>query len=470
MRSGQTILISAILMLVTALPVLAGDVLTYQGRLTNASGTPVADGNHSLTFRIYPTLSGGSSVWSDQFSSVQTSDGLFSVPLGSQAALDLASLGDTTLYLEVQVGSDGPLSPRTLLTVAPKASSAGRLVGSVETGANLLKLKREDGESALEVNAVGNNGSLRMFAPQPEPPKEVLEIISMPSNGAKIRMFAPQPEPPRVLIEMAGDPTNGPSMGFFDDGSEVMGIGPSPFHSGMAMKWQAASDAHRLLELRADYGSSNSSALTMEGAVSTNTTIPLASMNAGGGTGGLRLGHGTDIANSGTLISATAGASESRVDIASAPIVGGATNSIAMIANSSYARLGIGTSSPTQALQVVGNICYTGTIGACSDARYKKDIKELDHALEAVLGMRGVQYRWKTDEYPLMQFSKDRQVGFVAQEVKKVLPEAVIQQPDGSYAVDYSRVTPLLLEAIKELSKQNAELTKRVKALEEERR
>jgi hypothetical protein len=58
----------------------------------------------------------------------------------------------------------------------------------------------------------------------------------------------------------------------------------------------------------------------------------------------------------------------------------------------------------------------------------------------------------------------------VAQDVKEVLPEVVMEQSDGSLAVDYGRLTPVLLQAIKELKNQNEELTKRLNALEKARR
>ncbi len=50
-----------------------------------------------------------------------------------------------------------------------------------------------------------------------------------------------------------------------------------------------------------------------------------------------------------------------------------------------------------------------------------------------------------------MGFTEERQVGFIAQEVKEIAPELVSQGSDGYFAVNYSRMTPLLVEAVKEL-------------------
>ncbi len=123
--------------------------------------------------------------------------------------------------------------------------------------------------------------------------------------------------------------------------------------------------------------------------------------------------------------------------------------------------VGIGTTNPTQKLSVTGNICYTGSIGACSDKRYKKDIVPLTNSLNKVLQMNGVNYNWKVNEFPDKQFTENKQVGFIAQEIEKLYPELVITGSDGYKSVDYSKLTPILVEAIKELKatidKQNAE-------------
>lgn len=83
-----------------------------------------------------------------------------------------------------------------------------------------------------------------------------------------------------------------------------------------------------------------------------------------------------------------------------------------------------------------------------SDASFKKNIIPVDGALERVSKLRGVYFRWK-DGAP------GRQVGVIAQDVKKVLPEAVSHDGRG-YMVDYSAMIPLLIEAVKELRDQQS--------------
>jgi len=116
--------------------------------------------------------------------------------------------------------------------------------------------------------------------------------------------------------------------------------------------------------------------------------------------------------------------------------------------------IGIGSTSPANALDVVGSICYTGAIGACSDARYKKNITPVTGALSNVLKLNGVHYNWKTTEFPDKKFTNDLQLGFIAQDLEKIYPELVLTDDKGYKSVDYAKLTPVLVEAIKELSNE----------------
>jgi hypothetical protein len=92
-------------------------MITYQGLLTDASGSPVADGNYSLTFGIYDAATGGTQLWTETQSSVTVQNGLFKVQLGSVSALSLDF--DDPYWLEVQVGGGAAQVPRVQLSSAP---------------------------------------------------------------------------------------------------------------------------------------------------------------------------------------------------------------------------------------------------------------------------------------------------------------------------------------------------------------
>lgn len=74
-----------------------------------------------------------------------------------------------------------------------------------------------------------------------------------------------------------------------------------------------------------------------------------------------------------------------------------------------------------------------------------------------------------------MIFSHQRQIGFAAQDIEKIYPEIVQTDPNGYKSVDYGRLTPVLVEAMKEqqfeidsLSKQNEKLEDKIMNLQSE--
>ncbi len=92
--------------------------------------------------------------------------------------------------------------------------------------------------------------------------------------------------------------------------------------------------------------------------------------------------------------------------------------------------------------------------GASSSKRWKKNIIEIDNPLEKLAKLRGVYFDW--DE----EHGGGHDVGCIAEEVGKVLPEIVVYEENGIDAdgMDYSKLTPLLVEAIKALQKRVEEL------------
>ena len=93
----------------------------------------------------------------------------------------------------------------------------------------------------------------------------------------------------------------------------------------------------------------------------------------------------------------------------------------------------------------------TGSYGS-SDIRFKENIETLDNGLDKVMKMRGVYFDWN-DEHK-EEKGDSRQVGVIAQEIRTVLPEVVMHQDNDEYAVDYSKITAVLIESIKELKNE----------------
>jgi hypothetical protein len=116
--------------------------------------------------------------------------------------------------------------------------------------------------------------------------------------------------------------------------------------------------------------------------------------------------------------------------------------------------VGIGK-TPTVELDVNGGVQGTSAYTQSSDVRLKKQITPLQRPLEMILNMTGVSYTWRIDEFPDKKFNNGRQVGFIAQDLEKILPEAVRTDADGFKSVGYTTVVPVLVEAVKTQQKQN---------------
>jgi len=104
-------------------------------------------------------------------------------------------------------------------------------------------------------------------------------------------------------------------------------------------------------------------------------------------------------------------------------------------------------------LSVTGSITATGDVTAYSDERLKDNIEVIPNAGEKVAALRGVTFTRKADGIA--------STGLVAQDVAAVLSEAVIEGDDGMLSVKYGNIVGLLVEAIKELQAEVAELKKK---------
>jgi len=93
------------------------EMITYQGLLTDDTGSPVADGIYTLTFRIFDVATGGTALWTETQSNISTTGGLFRAFVGS--VNPLTEDFHDQCWLEVQVGSGAPQTPRVTLTSVP---------------------------------------------------------------------------------------------------------------------------------------------------------------------------------------------------------------------------------------------------------------------------------------------------------------------------------------------------------------
>jgi trimeric autotransporter adhesin len=125
-------------------------------------------------------------------------------------------------------------------------------------------------------------------------------------------------------------------------------------------------------------------------------------------------------------------------------------STLPILLNPNGGNVGVGTASPGQKLDVNGNINAAGSVTATaffysSDARLKKNVEAIasSGALQKILALQPVTYNWIDPAQPTTT-----QLGFIAQQVEQIVPELVTTNASTTLkAVDYARVTPLLVGA-----------------------
>ena len=146
--------------------------------------------------------------------------------------------------------------------------------------------------------------------------------------------------------------------------------------------------------------------------------------------------------------------------------------------------VGIGTTTPAQKLQVLGDIRVgtTGTngciqrfdgtaiAGTCSsDIRLKKNIKPFKEALFTINQLQPVYWEWKTEVAPEKHFGKGIASGLIAQEVEKIMPQLVETGKDGYKMVRYDiELQMLMMQAIKDLSAISEEQQQLIETLKKD--
>jgi hypothetical protein len=118
----------------------------------------------------------------------------------------------------------------------------------------------------------------------------------------------------------------------------------------------------------------------------------------------------------------------------------------------SFSELAKAERNGSYAFAIFGDLWANG-VTYSSDERFKKNITDIQTPLQKLMQLKGVEYEMKTGEFAKNHFQTGRQIGLLAQDVEKVIPEAV-NEKDGYKGVDYARLVPLLIEAIKELKKE----------------
>jgi hypothetical protein len=216
----------------------------------------------------------------------------------------------------------------------------------------------------------------------------------------------------------------------------------------LAVSWNTEEDGTKTaVYVRANDDTTDPTEWSTWERVITASNLPVATSSV---LGNVKIGTGINVAVDGTISAAT----QIQSDWTQAT-----TTALDYIKNKpTYTTNGVAYASSTSALSTGSALTFNGTdltctgnITAYSDIRLKTNLKVIDDALAKVNQLSGYTFE-RTD------IDVGRQTGVIAQEVKKVLPEAVTTTEDGMYTVAYGNMVGLLIESIKELTQQVADL------------
>jgi hypothetical protein len=110
------------------------------------------------------------------------------------------------------------------------------------------------------------------------------------------------------------------------------------------------------------------------------------------------------------------------------------------------------------------DVTVKGNFYTPSDERLKTKIETLSKALQSIDRLRGVRFEYKDQK----RYAKGPKIGVIAQELQKVFPEMVTKGADGYFKVDYTQLTAVLIEAVKEQQLQINELNSRLNKQQEQ--
>lgn len=249
--------------------------------------------------------------------------------------------------------------------------------------------------------------------------------------------------------------TGGGSVSLGGSGSLSLDLSNSNAWSGLQKFNGGASTTMLSVTNQAYFGGTATSSFSQSGALS------LANI----GTGMVLTANslGVVVASSTPTVTALFATSTTATTVLSGSLTAGGILNVSQ----STGRVGIGTATPATTLHVKGDvsgiiakfestsggvICslssLTGLLACVSDERLKKDITKLGSALDVVMALNPVSYKWK--EKP---DDSQKIYGFIAQDVEKLVPELVSTDPDSGYRLfSATGLIPFLTKAIQEIN------------------
>lgn len=447
----------------------APTLLNYSGRLVTPTGNPVPDGTYSVRFSLWTAATAGTEKWNQTIANAAVKNGTFAVLLNANTA----GLFDGDLWFEMKIGNDAALAPRQRLASVAYAMKANTVPDNAITNAKIVSVdwsKITGAPSgtglALPYSGSTNSEDIAFSVFNVGGGDAIFASATFGSGGYFTTSdgFASLYANGTGYHGVYGETSRANGFGVYgaaNSGANAVGVyGNST--SGKGVFGNSASGTGGYFRSNSGYAGdfkteSGLVSLYAENAMAHGTAIQGVAADLSG-----NLPYAVGVHGKGDRGVGVYGESTSYIGVS------GRSNYIAVLGEGVgvYGE-GIVGRGNYYAGAFYGNINVTGNIYHDSDLRYKTHIATFPNALDTILNLRGVTFDWKRDEFKDKNFGAERQIGFIAQEVEKVLPELVMTNREGYKSVNYPNVVPILVEAVKTLKKDNDEMKSQLAALAE---
>ncbi len=505
-------LLLPLLALLTAAPLHAvpavPEIINYQGYVTNASGVALPDGNYDIFFRIYNGATGGTALWAEK-QTVTVSGGQFSVMLGNGVTVGTtnhdplgtflttnAATGNLFIGLSVNAvgqSSAAEFAPRQQLVANPfahhaKLADTATVVAGNGVGTTALAASSVTSAKIADLNvttakiADGNITSAKLADSSVTGAKIVDATVSAADLAANAVTSVKLADGSVTSAKLAAGAVLAANIAPGSVGTAQLAnssvtaeklapavIGSSQLADGSVTNGKLAADAVTSATLA--NGSVTAAKLAGAAVSPANTTFA----SQGGSTLTLNPA-GTDTATAPVLTISNASIRASaptetlaypfrvRQQLTSSPgFSSGAyecgfqvikvTNSLSQ----TFPGLKLQLLNPSGGIMGGAFLSSSsGTWAVTSDARWKKDIHTADGLLGKAMKLRPAWFRFKAQED-----TAPETLGFIAQEVEKVLPNFVTKTDD-RLTLDYSGLSTVAIGAVQEqqtlIEKQSAQI------------
>jgi len=472
-----------VLTILLAAQMMFAQTINTQGVLRDANGYSLDDGSYSVTFRIYDAVTGGTLKWNDTYD-ISVTNGVFSVTLGDDSnPIDTLS-DDQPYWIGIEVGSDGEMSPRLKLSTTPYemnflTGNQNKFPGTGNVGIGTLSPPAQLSLGKWNSGGAGSTNSHQLLL-------SGAHNSGVNAGGVKLQIEGYDNDGDVVYPIYLEDENNTADF-WIKNKPSASGLSTAYFQGNVGIG-----------------ESTPKKQLTINSAVNT-AALSIGGYLSNGHWTGIQMGYGANDADKyhkvgifykrvagyalGSLIFATDNTSDdSNVDIDDARMT-----------ITSAGKVGIGTTSPGEKLDVDGNIRLNGThlifnsangvidfgdgsstnglffrhlstqgdidnytnlahlnsqggfyaIGGFhtwSDIRLKSNVKTLGSGLSKALKLKPVEFEMK--DYP-----GKTKIGFIANDVQKVIPELVTEGPEGYLAIEYGALSTVAIAAIQEQQK-----------------